>query len=861
MKTVIHVSRAMLQRATPTRWVRQYIYLLGALLLLVSGTAVGALRTEANQIDRLNDIIGPAMDANYQVFKAMNDAQSGLLGYQASNDRNLLMPYRGAYVRTISALDALEASLALLIVNNIVDNSAEAGLEARHRQAVREWWAFAQSKEAEVLSGKKIDVLQAGVLFESFRRENAVVREYLRTERDQAQSTGRTIAAIGLAVTIAAALVALLAIILLGWQFSRRVSQPLIHLRQTMRRQQEGDSAARAREDQGSTEIRSLAFDFNSLAEANLNAQRRAEDSKTHMAGLVDLSLTLNQELSLNDLLVQIVESAHQMFGARYAALGVLDGARTGLAKFMTAGLSPEERAAIGELPIGMGLLGAIIHDPQILRLEHMADDPRSVGFPPHHPPMDSFLGVPIFVHGEIYGNLYLTDKVGGLFTAEDEQVAYAFALQAAVAVENVLRYEVEHQRSNMLESVREIEHAVRTAPDTQHALDILCAVLGERLDCDRVIAKVGDSDDKLLASAQWHLQSVGDLSDDLVPYIGPLAKELWRSSETLVVNDFLASQQLSQRDQIFHGYTDARAAIIVPIGLGERVIGVIYAIMVNQARHWTEFEINAVQQVTAFVARVIVEAEFRANQSEHIELLKRLERQKSNFVATVSHELRTPLTSIIGYLELLQDTKAGELTGEQHEMLEAMDRNANRLRSLIEDLLLLNQRESDGLKVNVADVAICEIVTEICLELSPIAQSRSIEIDLTPGPKMAIVLGDRMQLHGAIINIVSNAIKFSRPGDVVTIRCIVDEDTRRVKLTCQDRGIGIPSDDQAQLFTRFFRASNATREMVPGSGLGLSIVKQIVEDHGGEVRLTSLEGEGTTVVIDLPLSTNTILR
>ena len=104
-------------------------------------------------------------------------------------------------------------------------------------------------------------------------------------------------------------------------------------------------------------------------------------------------------------------------------------------------------------------------------------------------------------------------------------------------------------------------------------------------------------------------------------------------------------------------------------------------------------------------------------------------------------------------------------------------------------------------------------------------------------------------------MNIVSNAIKFSRPGGVDTIGCTVDHDSHRVLFTCQDRGIGIPIDDQAQLFTRFYRASNAQDQAIRGTGLGLSIVKQIVEDHGGELRLSSVEGEGTTIVMDLPLS------
>lgn len=164
------------------------------------------------------------------------------------------------------------------------------------------------------------------------------------------------------------------------------------------------------------------------------------------MTGLVDLSLALGQELNLTDLLERIVKSSRQMLGARYAALGVLEVIGVGLGQIVTAGLSPEEGKAIGGVPQGHGILGALMRDAQAIRLDHLANDPRSTGYPQHHPPMDSFLRVPIVIHGVILGSLYLTDKASGPFTAEDEQMAVAFALQTAVAIESVRLFAAEHQ-------------------------------------------------------------------------------------------------------------------------------------------------------------------------------------------------------------------------------------------------------------------------------------------------------------------------------------------------------------------------------------------------------------------------------
>jgi len=582
-------------------------------------------------------------------------------------------------------------------------------------------------------------------------------------------------------------------------------------------------------------------------------ARRRVEEVNTRMTGLVDLSLALGQELSLSDLLHRIVESARQMLGARYAALGVLEEIGAGLGQIVTAGLSPEEQKAIGGLPQGHGILGALMRDAQAIRLDHLANDLRSTGYPQHHPPMDSFLGVPIVIHGKILGSLYLTDKVSGPFTVEDEQVAVAFALHAAVAIESVRLFAAEHGRAVMLEHVQEISNAIHATTSTQQALDVLCTKLGEKLDVDRVIAKVGDAEQKLLLAAQWHHASVKGLPEDLVPYIGPLAEELWRSSDRLAIDDFLASDAKFQRDQIFHGYSDARAVMIVPIGVRDRVIGIIYVIKVDQPRRWTDADLEVVQRVVAVIARGIEDAEYRANQSEHIERLERLERMQSEFVATVSHELRTPLTSITGYLELLKDGFVGKLTKEQQQMLEVMDRNSNRLQALIENLLVINRSTGDFTDFDEVEVSMAELVTSCCQELALVAKNGRVKLEVEPGPQNAIVHGVKEQINSVITNIVSNAIKFSRPGAVVSVKCALDSGGGRVRFSCEDHGIGIPIDDQKQLFDRFFRASNATHQLIPGTGLGLSIVKQIVHDHGGQVRLASVEGQGTTVVIDLP--------
>ena len=137
----------------------------------------------------------------------------------------------------------------------------------------------------------------------------------------------------------------------------------------------------------------------------------RPTEQTDRLRVLVDAGIALSSELSLDALLQRLVETAAELTGARYAALGVIDKAGQGLERFLTTGIDAETYAAIGDLPRGRGLLGVLIRDAQTLRLHDIADDPRSVGFPRRHPPMKSFLGVPILLRGVAYGNLYLTEK------------------------------------------------------------------------------------------------------------------------------------------------------------------------------------------------------------------------------------------------------------------------------------------------------------------------------------------------------------------------------------------------------------------------------------------------------------------
>jgi signal transduction histidine kinase len=229
----------------------------------------------------------------------------------------------------------------------------------------------------------------------------------------------------------------------------------------------------------------------------------------------------------------------------------------------------------------------------------------------------------------------------------------------------------------------------------------------------------------------------------------------------------------------------------------------------------------------------------------------RELDRLKDEFVATVSHELRTPLTSMMGFLEMIREGEAGELTDEQKRFLAIVYRSSERLQRLVGDLLFVARLDAGGLQLQFGEARLDEIVGDSVESSAALARSREVELvaELDDVPP---VLGDKDRLGQLVGNLVSNALKFTPAGGRVTARSFVDGNNAVVEIA--DTGIGIPQAEQSRLFQRFFRSSTATEQAIPGTGLGLVISKAIAEAHGGSIGVTSAPGEGTCFRVEIPL-------
>ncbi len=297
------------------------------------------------------------------------------------------------------------------------------------------------------------------------------------------------------------------------------------------------------------------------------------------------------------------------------------------------------------------------------------------------------------------------------------------------------------------------------------------------------------------------------------------------------------------------------RSALAFPVVVGGEVVAAVEF----YSPHPTPPDgrvLGAMTNVGSVLGRVVERRraeEALERQNEH---LRQLDSLKDEFVGLVSHELRTPLTSIRGYLDLVLDDR-DELSEDHQKYLEVVQRNSKRLLQLVSDLLFVAQVDAGRLSVEREDVDLAAIAAEAIQGAQPHADEQQVELELHLEP--ARLSGDPARLSQLIDNLVSNAIKFTSAGGSVVVRT---QTTRRgVLLEVADSGIGIPADEQAQLFERFFRSSNARKAAIQGTGLGLVIVQAISEAHGGRVSLESEEGVGTTFRVEMPASGAVELR
>lgn len=390
----------------------------------------------------------------------------------------------------------------------------------------------------------------------------------------------------------------------------------------------------------------------------------------------------------------------------------------------------------------------------------------------------------------------------------------------------------------------------IHAEADRAGAFAEVARIVGEALGARRVwlgcVAPDGTMSD--LAGSPDAAAPSEDLSDT-----GASVVELWRTHQTLALGHPGGPDQDRDDNASLRSLDPTHALLVATFGPTRHTVGAMVVHGEEDRQTWTPAEVAFAESVAGKLGRSVAQERAEKEREDYIRRLEELDQRKDDFMATVSHELRTPLANILGYLELVQGGDVGDLDPRQRRMLDLVSRNAARLRGLIDDLLVLNQMATSAVTPDGrGPVDLADIVSGVAEAMGEESLGRDVRVEVhtvnTPP-----VVGDAAQLSRAVANVVANAIKFSRGGGVVRLSCGPLPGGAEAEIVCSDTGMGVPAAEQHKLFTRFFRASNVTQAQIQGTGLGLIIVRAIVERHGGRVALESREGAGTTVRLVLP--------
>jgi signal transduction histidine kinase len=295
-----------------------------------------------------------------------------------------------------------------------------------------------------------------------------------------------------------------------------------------------------------------------------------------------------------------------------------------------------------------------------------------------------------------------------------------------------------------------------------------------------------------------------------------------------------------------------ATSLLLTPFGAGEELLGCLMLLRTSPGNPWTPAEIEAVESLAADIGRGLEHARLYEGEERLVAELQALDQAKASFLASASHDLRTPLTSIISYVELLSDRETGLLQPDQAKMLDAVDRNTRRLRTMLEDMLTISKIDLGAFTSQLHPLDLASLVPPAADVVRPSATAGGLDFEVSCPDEGLMVDGDPEQLDRLLVNLLSNAVKYTPSGGSVALS--VAREGGSAVLTVADTGIGIPVKDQESLFTRFFRASNAVELAIPGSGLGLSIVRTIVANHHAELSIESAQDEGTKFIVRFPL-------
>ena len=457
-----------------------------------------------------------------------------------------------------------------------------------------------------------------------------------------------------------------------------------------------------------------------------------------------------------------------------------------------------------------------------------------------------SFAALPLVSRERLVGALLLLGERAGDLTPDKAQMPVIMGQYVAGSIHSALSVKEAEARAERETLVNRIAQRARGSLDPDEILRGTVDELAKVLGVSRAVVAVGDTEAKLEVMYEWAAKGVTSLGTG--PRELPVSRLAARLGRTLVASDVRADGRFSDPQiatALAHLGVIAIAA--TPVRVGGRLAGSLALVHTDRPREWTADDVRLIESVARELRGAIAAAEAFEQQRLAVAELEQLNRAKSDFVSIVSHEFRTPLTGIQGFSEMMQGE---DLTLEEmREYAGDINKDAHRLNRMITEMLDLDKMESGRMEIHHEPVDLNAIVTEAADHMRPNAPRHPLTLRLDP--MVGEMSGDRDKLTQVMTNLLSNAVKYSPEGGEIVVSTRVEGNAAHVVV--RDHGMGIPKPALETIFERYGRVESLATRHIQGTGLGLPIVRQIVQLHGGSVWVESTVGEGSVFHVTLP--------
>jgi signal transduction histidine kinase len=457
-----------------------------------------------------------------------------------------------------------------------------------------------------------------------------------------------------------------------------------------------------------------------------------------------------------------------------------------------------------------------------------------------------SFAALPLVSRERLVGALLLLGQHAGDLTPDKAQMPVIMGQYVAGSIHSALSVKEADARAERETLVNRVAQRARGSLDPDEILRSTVDDLAKVLGVTRAVVATGDSEGKLDVIYEWVAEgarSVGTGPQDL-----PVSRLAARLGRTLLVNDIRVDNRFSDpKTASALAELGVIAIAVTPIRIGGRFAASLALVHTDRPREWTADDSRLIDSVAHELRGAIALAEAFEQQREAVTELERLSRAKSDFVSIVSHEFRTPLTGIQGFSEMMQSE---DLTlDEMREYAGDINKDAHRLNRMITEMLDLDKMESGRMEIHRETVDLNAIVKEAAEQMRPNAPRHPVTLRLDP--MVGQVSCDRDKLTQVMANLLSNAVKYSPDGGEIVVSTRVEGTA--VHVVVRDHGMGIPSAALDTIWERYGRVESMATRHIQGTGLGLPIVRQIVQLHGGAVWVESTVGEGSVFHVTLP--------